>query len=193
MTTNKIIPFTGIGSRDITWEEGVECRRIAQLLTGYGMTCYSGGARGADEAFAEGSTNMIVNWLPWYKFNGVYLKPGQVIVPRTELTETASWDIAEASIDLFHPNPSRLSPAARSMMFRNYFQVMGCPEKDLPKTEVIICCASEVIRNGIKEADGGTGQAVRIAMVQKIPVYNIRTASWLSGKHDFLQKFIDKK
>lgn len=60
-----MLPYAGIGSRDITPEERDKAKAVANVLRRIGMTLYSGGADGADTAFHEGAGESAVIWIPW--------------------------------------------------------------------------------------------------------------------------------
>lgn len=168
--------YAGIGSRTITEEERSTIIAIAERLS-EDYVLYSGNATGADIAFQTGSNGSCVLFVPWKQFNCTkyYHEDALVICPRV----TYESDI---SVDDFHPCPEALSHAARSMMRRNYHQVMGYDDLELPVVDFVICCADPQ-GNGVK---GGTGQAVRIANAMGIPVFNVRSNEWEEKLEEFL-------
>ena len=63
--------YTGVGSRNITFEERALIIEIGEYLAREGYTLRSGKANGADCAFALGAQNYagkIVNYTPWRNF-----------------------------------------------------------------------------------------------------------------------------
>ena len=70
----------------------------------------------------------------------------------------------ERLISLFAGN--RLSEAAMKLMSRNAYQVLG--ESLRNPVDFVICWTKD------GKASGGTGQAIRIAQDNGIPVYNLK-------------------
>jgi hypothetical protein len=66
---------------------------------------------------------------------------------------------------LYHPSWNILSDAATRLIARNGYQVLG-ESLDTP-VDVIICYTPH------GKAEGGTGQAIRIAQHYNIPVFNL--------------------
>lgn len=156
--------YAGIGSREITSTEEGRIHRIAEIMQMKGYLLYSGGADGSDHAFEVGSGGYGVSFLPWPGFNAqLESKTYKVVFHSKE---------SEASVNRWHPMPSKLTRNGRLFMSRNYFQVNGAG--GLPRVDFVICCATRKR----DEVSGGTGQAVRIANSLKIPVINIRDAYW---------------
>lgn len=177
-----MISYAGIGSRSITKVEDNIIRRVANKLSEK-FVLYSGNAEGSDNSFQKGSNGNCVLMLPWKKFNfkqysGPYLDA---------LTLGDTFDGIE-SVYNFHPAPERLGNAAMSLMSRNYHQIHGF--RNYPKVSFVMCCADEDAF-GVK---GGTGQAVRIAKSDNIPVINIRNKYWLPQLKEVCKTIIkDKK
>ncbi|AFF28139.1 gp141 [Sphingomonas phage PAU] len=144
--------YTGIGSRETPDLVLSIMSKIAKFLETKGYTVRSGGAPGADLAFDIDITNKEI-YLPWYRFNDNNSK-------LFKLTNEAR-EIAEK----FHPAWNKLSEAARKLMTRNVYQVLGFDLKS--PTNFIICWTKD------GKASRGTGQALRIAKYYNIPVYNL--------------------
>lgn len=157
--------FAGIGSRNITEQEKLKIAEICEFLNELDYVCYSGNATGSDITFQQ-NVNECVVFLPWNHFNfeefNCNLRDNVIdcLVPKS--VESL------LSITRFHPNPLALSPAAKSLMIRNYFQIMGYEK--YPAVDFVICCADEIKGN----IQGGTGQACRISKSMDIPVFNLR-------------------
>lgn len=158
-----MIYFAGIGSRSITEIEEYKIKEVCKYLNLItDITCLSGNATGADITFQKNCPKHIA--LLAEENNNFHLfKPVDYYV----LQETDT--VAYKSVEMFHPNPSKLSEYAYKLMARNYFQV--CP-RFINKTKVdfVLYVADEI--NG--EVQGGTGQAIRIAKYKEIPHFNLR-------------------
>ena len=127
-------------------------RRISHYLEEKGYILRSGGANGADKFFEVGVKNKEI-YLPWKGFNN---------------NDSRLFTISKEAIKMaesYHPNWLGLSDAARSLMARNCYQVLG---EDLKTpSEFIVCYTTD------GKASGGTGQALRIAKDKSIPVFNL--------------------
>jgi hypothetical protein len=178
------LTYAGIGSRQTPHEILEIMRTLGQFLAIKNCTLRSGGADGADMAFEEGcdlGNGKKEIYLPWKKFNdnlsSLYYTSEEI----TEDTRLKSFDLAEE----FHPGWIYLSLAAKFLIARNGFQVLG---KDLfsPVDMVLYWCPSD--------DTGGTGQALRIATAKDIPTFNIgykterlQLAGWLGMDLGFLE------
>lgn len=157
---NKMINkyFAGIGSRETPPLILGEMKKLAAILEKDGYTLRSGGAKGADTWFARGCDNAQI-WLPWNDFNSWERNDKhtyKIIDPNDEL--------ANETVNKFHPVGSTLKGKVRLLMMRNTYQILGVNE---PNSEFVICWTE-----GGQEI-GGTSQAIRIARHYKIPVYNM--------------------
>jgi hypothetical protein len=152
--------YTGIGSRETPGLILALMGRISARMDRLGFTLRSGGADGADAAFEANSRRKEI-FLPWNGFNGRYHDGKShfdyLLCPGREL--------AQESVERFHPAPSRLYDKGRKLMARNAMQVLGRDCKS--PTDVVICWT----KNG-KDV-GGTSQAIRIARFHNIPVLNL--------------------
>lgn len=146
--------YCGIGSRATPKDILEQMRGIADVLARAGYILRSGGAQGADTAFADGSDNKKEIYMPWKDFNGIDSSAPCYIYPPTK----RAIEIAKQ----FHPAWNRCSQGAQKLHARNSHQVLG---KDCnTPSEFVICW---------HPGSGGTMQAVRIAKHYKIPVYNL--------------------
>jgi predicted NAD-dependent protein-ADP-ribosyltransferase YbiA (DUF1768 family) len=177
--------YAGIGSRETPPGILAYMTETASKLEGMGYILNSGGARGADSAFADGvknkkNTRILIpeseaNKSLWDKRTKSFVLddkgnkqpkfPGKNY--RTRYHETPE---GLASVDKYHPNPQALGPSARELMARDYYQVMGNPSANMFPASFVLCWAP-VDKDG--NALGGTGQAVKIAEDHHIPVYNL--------------------
>lgn len=146
--------YAGIGSRETPVLLLKKMKSIAAMLRTMDYKLRSGGAPGADTAFAHGAATQAEIYLPWPHFNRI----------NRWTNFNRFW--AEEIAMKFHPSWDGLEPAARKLMARNTCQVLG-PGPDAPHSDFVVCWTM----NG--EASGGTGQALRIADAYMIPVFNL--------------------
>lgn len=161
--------FAGIGSRQTPPEVLRLMEAIAlRLTTAYKFVLRSGGAKGADSAFAAGAKAKEI-YLPWPGYNG--LTDGVVLVrPTSEAYEVAK---------RFHPVWDRLSPGVQALHARNVHVLLG---KDLASPVDFVVAWTP----GGAEV-GGTGHALRVAKHYGIPVFNLyEKEKALNGIKDFL-------
>lgn len=158
--------YAGIGSRSAPKNIQKIMSELASELCDMGYWLRSGNADGSDQAFAKGVHDKKAQiWLPWKDFNFTF----QVAHPK-HTYKVIRYDDSDAfkSIDQFHPKPSRLGGQGIKLMARNYRQMIGENE---PDSEFVICWTTD------GNIVGGTGQAWRIALHSKIPVYNLHDMS----------------
>ena len=139
--------YAGIGARQTPVNILEEMTRLANILK-YDYTLRSGGARGADTAFERGVGTEKDIWLA----NSTRLTP-------------AHFEIAEH----YHPAWNRCSSYVRRLHARNTGILLG--EDLLTPVEFVICWTP----NG--DIVGGTGQALRVAYDNQIPVYNLASVT----------------
>lgn len=154
--------YAGIGSRKTPAHIYGLIQRIAYRLDIRNWCLRSGGANGADSAFATYPGKCPQIFLPWPGFNNCYS-------PNFERPTSDAYNIAAQ----FHPAWHKLSPAARSLMARNSHQILG-PDLKSP-SKMVICwtpdgCESHAARS---IHTGGTGQAISIADHHGIPIFNL--------------------
>ncbi len=157
--------YAGVGSRETPLDVPVLMTKIARWLDRRDYVLRSGGTDGADTAFAEGATHKEI-FLPWEGFNG--LRGSPKIDSRAALE---AMKIAEH----FHPAWNRCSDAAKRLHTRNVYQILG---DDLhTSSEFVVCWTKD------GKASGGTGQALRIAAAEQIPIFNLFDASAAERLH----------
>lgn len=161
--TCKLSSYAGIGSRATPKEIESEIIGIAKILAMRNCTLRSGGADGADLMFEKGcrviDERLMEIYLPWKGFND---NPSKLYLDNIDK------DIVEKAREIarnFHPAWNRLSDAAKKLMTRNTFQILGI-NLDNP-VKFVICWTKD------GKDSGGTGQAIRIARSRGIPVYNL--------------------
>ena len=155
--------YAGIGSRATPPSTLRDMTTMAGWLAKTGWHLASGGADGADSAFAAGApAGQRTLYLPWPGYNG-HRGPDCVVPGRSELA--ACTGLAAR----LHPAWNRCSPAARKLHARNAAIVLG-PRLDRP-VHAVVCWTP----NGA--VAGGTGMALRIAAERAIPVLNLAVLS----------------
>jgi hypothetical protein len=70
-----------------------------------------------------------------------------------------------------NPNWPALRRGGRALHARNCHQILGW-DLDRP-AEMVICWTPNGSLNGVGSATGGTGQALRLAVEFKVPVFNL--------------------
>lgn len=158
---NKIKYYAGIGSRETPQPILDLMTKIATYLQAQGYVLRSGGAFGADSAFARGchSINKEI-YVPWNDYNNLPL-----IYPIPN-------DAFSMAADL-HPNWSALSRGGQSLMARNCMQILGTSLNS--PSDFVICWTKDgcIHANDRTYKTGGTGQAIALASMYNIPVFNL--------------------
>lgn len=161
------ICVAGIGSRETPADILLIMEKVGVYVASKGYTLRSGNATGADQAFARGVNRVdpsrLELHLPWNTYNKEAIVPGNIII---EQIDPSYMEIARK----YHPNWAALKQGGRSMMARNIGIVTGVVQ--------VICWMDP-------QKHGGTGQGVRYAAANKIPVINLFYP-------DKLQKVLDK-
>ena len=165
--------YTGVGSRKVPDDIVSKIHIISQLLDSKGYRVRSGGADGCDLAFENGvsSDNKDI-YLPWKGFNDnlsnlVVDKMGNIGVAQTILLDT---------INVHHYN--RMSFGAKKLHTRNVYQVLGT---SLDNPSDFLICYTE---GGLVK--GGTATAIKLAIKNDVPVYNLG----LDGTYENLLQMI---
>ncbi len=151
--------YAGIGARATPAAVLADMTVMAGWLARTGWHLSSGGADGADSAFARGApADQRAIWLPWRGYNG-HGGPDCRVLSAAELAAC----IAIAAP--LHPAWERCSPAVRKLHARNVAILLG---EGLDRPVDAVVAWSE---RG--EAVGGTGMGIRIAEDRGIPVFNL--------------------
>jgi len=169
--------YAGIGSRETPPAVLALMTKIARFLGELGYTLRSGAARGADSAFEAGANRREI-YLPW---RGFEKRASRYSHPSPEAAAIAA---------CIHPAWHRLTPGARALQSRNSHQVLG----ELLRDPVdFVCCWTPDGASCAEErtpATGGTGQAIALASLWEIPVFNLARPGalaalrqWLADRH----------
>ncbi len=170
--------YAGIGSRATPDHIQSEMTEFATYAANFGAILRSGGAVGADSAFEKGvlwdSHKEI--YLPWPGFNNCH--GSYTYVMYRDFSDEVMKDAQHLAIR-FHPAPGRLPPAVMKLMIRNGFQLFG--QDFITPSSFVVCWTPD------GTANGGTGQAIRIAAVYDIPVFNLFHMDALTAAYQYLE------
>ena len=154
------LAYAGIGARKTPAPVLAVMRRMAWYLASKGWHLNTGGADGADQAFAEGSPVLRTVFLPWPGFNG-WRGPGCVSFGDKALAKLLPFAAAH------HDAWERCSPAVRKLHARNVAVIGGAGVTE--PVRAVVCWT----KGG--RVTGGTGLAIRLAEAAGIPVFNLAT------------------
>lgn len=167
--------YAGIGARATPEHVMKKMTSIASELEALGFILRSGGADGADKAFADGVKDKKHKeiYLPWRGFNAIDSK--------FDTPSEKALEIAER----FHPAWNKLSDGGKKLQGRNSHILLG---ESCQSTASFVICWTE---NG--RAVGGTGQGLRIASTYGIRIYNLFNAKDEQDLMSFISmmKFMD--
>lgn len=154
--------YAGIGSRKTPHEVLAAMSALATVLAHEGWTLRSGGADGADAAFAEGvpaeHRGRVEIFVPWTGYNGVQ-------GPEAVLMDRMQFQAAERFVSAFHDAWHRCGRGARKLHARNAAIVHGANLKD--PVDAVICWTPNAV------TVGGTATGIRMARGRGIPVFNL--------------------
>lgn len=148
--------YAGIGSRETPKPILEKMVKIAEYLESIGYTLNTGEADGADKAFR----------------NSVKDKNNKNI-----FTASMSSPTTLAIAEEIHPNWSAVGDKGRSFHARNTHQVFG-KNLDKPVDFVLMWTQDGKTGYGKNRPQGGTGQAVEMAVRKGIPVINLANPTW---------------
>ena len=151
--------YAGIGARATPAAMLADMTVMAGWLARTGWHLSSGGADGADMAFAAGApVEQRTIWLPWRGYNGHRGADCRVL---SAAALAACIEIAAA----LHPAWEQCSPAVRKLHARNAAVLLG-EALDRPVDAVVAWTVQGRV-------EGGTGMGIRIAESRGIPVLNL--------------------
>ena len=150
--------YAGVGSRDTPIDVLMRMRDYARILDGRGHILRTGGASGADTAFAQGTRpDHRVVYLPWKGYND---RDGIVVGEDERLRQIA---------ERYHPAWHNCRSSVRALHTRNVPIVLGHTEPVI-LSHFLLCWTPGYL------GGGGTGQAIRIARAYGVPVYDLADA-----------------
>ncbi len=151
--------YAGIGSRETPPNILQQMTVMASWLARRGWHLHSGGAAGADTAFAAGAdTACRTLHLPWLCYR-------DHAGPDCHIPGGAGYHACVEIASNLHPAWHRCSPAARKLHARNVSILLGA---DLAMPVRAVICWTPGGRT-----TGGTGMGIRIAARFGIPVLNL--------------------
>ena len=154
-----MLTYAGIGSRETPETILATMGDLATELAARGWHLRSGGADGADRAFADGCPPALRTiYLPWPGYNGLEGDDTLVLGPRER-----EW--AERCVAQFHPAWHRCRRGAQALHARNAAIIRGT-RLDRP-VDAVVCWT----RNGVPV--GGTATGIRMAEAAGIEVINL--------------------
>ncbi len=159
--------YTGVGSRKTPRHILEMMTHLATRLEAHGWTLRSGGAGGADMAFASGTANAEV-YLPWNNFNGILSPLVGATVEAYNLAET------------LHPAWHNCSEGAKKLHARNVHQVLGKDMHPSTYSKFLVCWTPR------GELIGGTATAIKLAHNNNIEVLNLA----IKADYDRAEKFL---
>ena len=155
----KIFTYAGIGSRSTPSHQIDEIIMLASKLSSEGWRLRSGGALGADSAFAGPVPHkQRTLYLPWRGFNGSRGDDCYIL-------EGEEFDLCYSKAAQIHLAWNKCSPTTKKLHARNVAIILG-PQLSTP-VDAVICWTP---KGGVT---GGTGMGLRIAMRYGIPTFNL--------------------
>lgn len=152
------LTYAGIGARATPPAVLADMTVMAGWLARQGWHLATGGADGADSAFAAGApASQRTIWLPWKGYNGLGGPDCRVLV---EPSLSTYMEVAAR----LHPAWHQCTPAVRKLHARNA-ALLGLA-KGRP-VDAVVCWSPR------GETVGGTGMGIRIAEDLGIPVLNL--------------------
>lgn len=172
--------YSGIGSQSCPQEICALMIQFAQQLAKHDYVLRSGGAPGSDEAFEQGciiAKGQKEIYLPWKGFNGN--KSNLYTIPPKA---------AEMAAELCGIRWKYLKRPVQYLMARNVMQVLG-GTLNTP-VEFLICWTEDgcVDFNQRTKETGGTGQAIALASMLNIPVFNLKREEHIQLVSDLISK-----
>lgn len=158
-----LIHYAGIGSRETPPQTLNFMQRLANRFAELGFVLRSGAAIGADQAFESGCDDAHGAKEIWLPFEG-FEKHQSQLYPSAAAFEMASQH---------HPVWHKLSNRFRAMHARNCHQVLGADLKT--PVNFVVCWTKDGCESKEHRTDdtGGTGTAIEVASVNRIPVFNL--------------------
>ena len=147
--------YAGIGARITPPTVQKVLQKIASRLEANGLKLHSGGAKGADKAFEAGVQDA---------------NHKQIFEPKHVNDNTfGNAKQARTIVEAVHPVPHALKNSyIKNLMARNNYQILG---SDLNTPCDFVLCYAPLNADGTTA--GGTGQAVRLATLVGVPVFNL--------------------
>jgi hypothetical protein len=166
--------YAGIGSRETPPAALALIEAVSARLARNGWVLRTGMSPGADQAFYRGARaegGEVELYLPWPGFESDARLEGEgTDVRELSRPSARAYELAERH----HPAWSGLGAGARHLLARDSHQVLGA---DLATAVAFVgCWTADGSLDGAGAGAGGTGQALRIARSERVPVFNLARA-----------------
>lgn len=156
--------YAGVGSRETPKEFLYQMELVAKQLCNKGFILRSGGAIGADTAFATGAGDRAVIYRP---STDKRQNPPKNHKKVNDLLEEKCRDIVSKT----HKKWKKLDEYSQALHARNVCQVIGHDyEKSFADKSLFVLCWTP-IKDGVPK--GGTATAIKVAEKYCIPVINM--------------------
>jgi hypothetical protein len=163
---SRTLTYAGIGNRNTPGHILALMQRVATRLEKHNYTLMSGGAKGADSAFASGT-----------KHKRIWTAAEMIEFDRNN---NRGYTFHRDKAEEHHPAWWRLTPYVQWLMVRNVYIILGT--NYWSSVKFVLCYAED-------ETRGGTSHSLRIARAYNIPVYNLAKSdphkTLLQLKEDF--------
>jgi len=180
--------YTGVGSRETPKEILELMREYSRTMALKGWSFRSGGADGADSAFSDGWFDAFkINpeilsaevYLPWNGFNDLHKGDINCVL----VTDKNIISQAQEIVKSVHPAYDKLTRGPLALHTRNVFQVLGSDIKTPSKG-----CIAYAKIDSKGNPMGGTATAIKIALMNGIPVRNL----YKEGDKKFIEDFVER-
>lgn len=186
--------YAGIGSRKLSKQRSKKLITFAFIRALNGWVVTSGAADGCDTSFEVGArlayrllhklnpelypknkySTVQKVYIPWNNFNG----------RKNSEYGGYSSKIGESEFKLaikYHPSGESMKDSVKNLMARNVLQILGEDVDGIRKpVDEVICYTPDGAETKTTYKTGGTGQSIRIANDNNVPVYNLGSENGLS-------------
>jgi hypothetical protein len=164
--------YAGIGAHQTPEDILALIEALAARLARSRWVLRTGLSRGADQAFYRGAVSeggRVELYLPWPGFEAAARlegeQPGKVRV--TPGPSDAACELAARH----HPGWDRLPREERLLLARDAHQILGAELRS--PAQLVVCWTADGSLDGQGLYEDGTGQSLRIAHAQGVPVLNL--------------------
>ena len=153
--------YAGVGARKTPGPVLERMRDLAKDLAGRGWHLRTGGARGADDAFARAvPAGRRTVFIPWRGYSGWDDSEAHALT-------TGELEALREAAAAHHPAWQRCAARVRDLHARNVAILMGADMRE--PVNAMVCWTDS------GRIQGGTGMAIRLARHYRIPVLNLAT------------------
>jgi len=179
--------YAGVGSRETPADVFELMHRAASIFARAGWTVRTGGALGADEAFASGAAEINAElcelYLPWRGYNG---KSSRFSTPSPDAVQIASG---------VHPTWESLGVGAKMLHARNVHIGLGPDVLQPLLPRFILCWTKDGARRESESSSrtGGTRTVIVLGSRLGVPVHNLQrkeSISWVERALDEIMESI---